>query len=124
MDSLKDANTKQAITDIVTQAVSGFASVTSAGGTAAWQQRPFVLLSLLLVLVSVAAVVLCMQQKRSRKQQIFVTAAAALALLIFALTTGFGSFAFANWWTLAVGAPAVAAVIGFWPKAAKATGPN
>lgn len=124
VDSLKDANTRQAITDIVTQAVSGFAAATSAGGMAAWQQRPFVLLSLLLVLVSAAAAVLCMLQKRSRKQQIFVTAAAALALLIFALTTGFGSFAFANWWTLAVGAPAVAAVLGFWPKAAKATGPN
>ena len=125
VDGLKNANSTQAIADMVAQAASGFASVTSAaGGKSGQYAKPFVLLSLLLALAAIAAAILCVLQRRSRKKQVLAAGAALLAMVILILTSGLNGFAFANLWTLAIGALAVVAVATLLMKNSKETGPN
>ena len=125
VDGLKDANSTQAIADMVAQAASGFAAATSAaGGESGQYAKPFVLLSLLLALAAIAAAILCVLQRRGRKKQVLAASAALLAVVTLILTSGLNGFAFANLWTLAIGALAVVAVATLLLKNSKETGPN
>ncbi len=125
VDGLKNANSTQAIADMVAQAASGFAAATSAaGGKSGQYAKPFVLLSLLLALAAIAAAILCVLQRRSRKKQVLAAGAALLATVILILTSGLNGFAFANLWTLAIGALAVVAVATLLLKNSKEAGPN